>query len=302
MSGQIIVLQRKTFVNFYSKYFNIDASRANYFFSTWAIFLTHAEVRAASNNSLKDALAVHISDVINNSKLLTSKPLGKAQSYKEFVQMITPELYEFMKRDFSYIDDAIKDHEADRVKRPGRLSPIESVSIDLSLNAEKPTYERGGELLDAAGMALDRRAFLAGNFLSSVGSDIAGWWNGAVDKTEIEIGVKQRDKAVIVPNMEIDNMEPASTVTPKPASSNQPNNSDYTDPVFQELVQSGTISESRSVRVPPETKRGTANSGNLDVKLERPSIGGANSTSDSVRLTDAEYPVLQFIQDRMNQQ
>lgn len=301
MSGQIIVLQRQTFVNFYSKYFNIDASRANYFFSTWAIFLTHAEVRAASDNSIKDALAVHISDVINNSKLLTSKPLGKAQSYKEFVQMITPELYEFMKRDFSYIDDAIKDHEADRIKRPGRLSPIESVSIDLSLNAEKPTYERGGELLDAAGMALDRRVFLAGNFLSSVGSSIAGWWNKVVNETEIEVGVKQRDRAVIVPEMETSDTKPVPAVVQEPVSPNQPNSSDYTDPVLRELVQSGTISENKLVRASSETRRGTANGSKLDVELERPSVGGAKSTSDTVRLTDAEYPVLQFIQDRMNQ-
>lgn len=302
MSGQIIVLQRQTFVDFYSKYFKIDAARANYFFSTWAIFLTHAEVRAASNDSLKDALAVHIADVVNNSKLLLSKPLGKAQSYKEFVQMITPELYEFMKRDFSYIDDAIKDHEADRIKRPGRLSPIESVSIDISLNADKPTYERGGELLNAAGMALDRRVFLAGNFLSSVGSDIAGWWNDTVNKTEIEIGVKQRDRSVIIPKIEIDDTNPTSAVAPKPASPNQLNNSDYTDPVFKELVQSGTISENKFVRASSETKRGTASGGNLDVKLESPSVGGAKSANDAVRLTDAEYPVLQFIQNRMNKQ
>lgn len=301
MAGKIVILKRSTFVSFFSKYFQVDESRANYFFSTWAIFLTHAEVRAAGDNSLKDALAIHISDVVNNASLLASKPLGKAQNYKDFVKMITPELHEFMKRDFDYIDDAIKDHEDNRKKQPGRMSPIDAVSIDLSLNGEKPTYERGGELLGAAGMALDRRLFLANGFLSSVGKGIAGWWSGTVDSAKIEVGVKQRDRQVIVPDMEVDSTVAPAQEKPKVATKNQSNTSDYTDPVFQELVESGAVKEGVSGAGTSKARRGTGNGGKLDVQLERKSAGGARSTSDSVRLTDSEYPVLQFIQDRANQ-
>lgn len=301
MAGNLIVLKRATFVKFFSNYFKVEESRADYFFSCWAIFLTHAEVRAASNNNIKDALAVHISDVVNNSKLLLSKPLGKAQNYKQFVEMITPALYEGMKRDFSYIDDAILEHENERKQRPGRRSEIDSVSIDLSLNSEKPTYERGGELLNEAGMAIDRRLFLTGNFLSGVGTSISDWWSGSVKGTKEELGISQRDRAVIVPKMEGDvapgakqtSSVPTSSATPK---ANPANTTNYTDPVFRELVDSGTIQETNNVK--STLRPGTANGGKIDVQFERERQPNAKSTSDSLRLTDSEYPVLEFLMQR----
>lgn len=196
--GQSIIIKRSTFVKFFMKYYNINESLAHYIFTCWVFFIKYSAIRAGADDNVKLALSQHLALVSNDTTtLLAAAPLPK-ENYKSFVERTTPALLELMKDDIPYIESKIKDYEAKRKTMSGRKGDFDSLSVDLSLNKEKPLYERTVEVFDSAGLSVYETTFGAKNFLGSVADSISDGFSNFGEATLVELGLKERDVKVIV--------------------------------------------------------------------------------------------------------
>lgn len=293
MPGQILVLERKTFVAFFQQFYSIPADKANIFFSAWALFLIHAQIRAQGSDSTKDALAQHLVDVINNKEALLKVGAGNAVSYKKFVESLSPQLHYLMKKDYALIDNSILLHEQERLKSKSKRSPIESVSVDISKNSEKPTYERGIELLQASGYAINRRFFQLEGVLGNVGQGISDWFGNTTDKTLVETGFKDRDTNIVIPSMTPTSATPPPVAkTTSAAKSYALSQGEVDDPAFQLGFERSPIKlkTDKSVVSRPGTKSGSG----MKISFEREVSNGDTITTET-EIFDSEYPILEFV-------
>lgn len=196
--GQSVIIKRSIFVKFFMKYYNINEALAHYIFTCWVFFIKYSAIRAGADDNVKLALSQHLALVSNDTAaLLAAAPLPK-ENYKSFVERTTPALLELMKDDLPYIDAKIKDYEIRRKSSPGRKGDFDSLSVDLSLNKEKPLYERTIEVFDSAGLSVYEKTFGVENFLGSVADSVSEGFSNFGEATLVELGLKERDVKVVV--------------------------------------------------------------------------------------------------------
>lgn len=293
--GQVIIIKRSVFTSFFASFYKVEPSRANYIFTCWAIFLRYAEVRAGADKAIKLALSTHVATVSNNKNALLSAAPHKIEDYKHFVERITPTLYEQMKRDLPYIDDAIKESEAERVTKPGRADIFDSVSIDLSLNSEKPLYERCVEVFDSAGLTVSEKSFGATETLKEWYSRIKQSAGDAVDRVGVELGLTERDKKVVVAGTGSNKVStPVSELKQRSGQSKNLDEVQIVDEGFSILEGVDTSDVSTVVRK-KQYRSNTDEEPARYMKMIDKDRFGNERVVDSIRVPDGDSPLLDLL-------
>lgn len=304
-----LTISRNEFVKFYSSAYQLPATVGHKVFTEWAIAILYAHRMGGDDATIKDQLSVHLNDVLYNPKKLKTIVRTQTDGGISFIRAVSPELFQSISPRLKHIDALIYEERQAFQKDRASATSVTSISLDVSLNMDKPTYERAAEIFDAKGQAisnswLDTKLSIKGwasgvsDFFSNAGTNIA-LETGLIKRSNPTTIANLPDEQIVLENKKNATVQKDKVLSQDPSFKGIANEAVASDPSFSGI---GAPQGRGVARIPLENQQSrSSRSQNADNGSRIPRTYNYDQSSENDSSFDEEeFPLLKFATEAQN--